>query len=388
MLKHVKNTSGTINMKALSKKRYGRSPVMKKIAALLLALMLTAMLAGCNLAESSAGSADKGYIGLSMPTKSSERWVADGSNMRKLFEEKGYKTDLQYAEDVVENQISQIENMITKGVDVIVIAAVDGNTLTDVIGKAHDQGIQVIAYDRLIRNTPYLSYYSTFDNFKVGVLQASYIEDKLGLKEGKGPFNIELFGGSPDDNNAYFFYDGAMSVLQPYLDSGKLVVRSKQTAMAQIATLRWDGSLAQSRMDNLLSAYYSSENLDAVLSPYDGISIGILSSLKGIGYGSSDKPLPVITGQDAELASIKSIVSGQQTQTVFKDTRKLAQQTVSMTESVLKGEKAEVNDTESYDNGVMVVPAYLLDPVSVDINNVQEEIVDQDYYTKEEIGLK
>lgn len=388
MLKHVNNTSGTINMKALSITRYGRSPVMKKIAALLLALMLTAMLAGCNLAESSAGSAEKGYIGLSMPTKSSERWVADGSNMRKLFEEKGYKTDLQYAEDVVENQISQIENMITKGVDVIVIAAVDGNTLTDVIGKAHDQGIQVIAYDRLIRNTPHLSYYATFDNFKVGVLQASYIEQALGLKDGKGPFNIELFGGSPDDNNAYFFYDGAMSVLQPYLDSGKLVVRSKQTTMAQIATLRWDGSLAQSRMDNLLSAYYSSENLDAVLSPYDGISIGILSSLKGIGYGSSDKPLPVITGQDAELASIKSIVSGQQTQTVFKDTRKLAQQTVSMTESVLQGEQAEVNDTESYDNGVRVVPAYLLDPVSVDINNVQEEIVDQDYYTKEEIGLK
>lgn len=388
MLKHVNNTSGTINMKALSITRYGRSPGMKKIAALLLALMLTAMLAGCNLAESSAGSAEKGYIGLSMPTKSSERWVADGSNMRKLFEEKGYKTDLQYAEDVVENQISQIENMITKGVDVIVIAAVDGNTLTDVIGKAHDQGIQVIAYDRLIRNTPHLSYYATFDNFKVGVLQASYIEQALGLKDGKGPFNIELFGGSPDDNNAYFFYDGAMSVLQPYLDSGKLVVRSKQTTMAQIATLRWDGSLAQSRMDNLLSAYYSSENLDAVLSPYDGISIGILSSLKGIGYGSSDKPLPVITGQDAELASIKSIVSGRQTQTVFKDTRKLAQQTVSMTESVLQGEQAEVNDTESYDNGVRVVPAYLLDPVSVDINNVQEEIVDQDYYTKEEIGLK
>ncbi len=361
---------------------------MRKWVALLLALMMTAMLSGCNLAESSSGSAEKGYIGLSLPTKSSERWVADGSNMRKLFEEKGYKTDLQYAEDVVENQISQIENMITKGVDVIVIAAVDGNTLTDVIGKAHDRGIQVIAYDRLIRNTPYLSYYSTFDNFKVGVLQASYIEKHLGLKEGKGPFNIELFGGSPDDNNAYFFYNGAMSVLQPYIDSGKLVVRSKQTTMAQIATLRWDGSLAQSRMDNLLSAYYSGDHLDAVLSPYDGISIGILSSLKGIGYGSADKPLPVITGQDAELASIKSIVSGQQTQTVFKDTRKLAKQTVAMTESILKGEKAEVNDTKSYDNGVMVVPAYLLDPVSVDKDNVQQEIVDQDYYTKEEIGLQ
>lgn len=361
---------------------------MKKLAALFLMVLLIVALSGCNLAETSAGSAKKGYIGLSMPTKSSERWVADGQNMARLFQEKGYKTDLQYAEDVVENQISQIENMITKGVDVIVIAAVDGNTLTDVIGKAHDRGIQVIAYDRLIRNTPYVSYYATFDNFQVGVLQASYIEKKLGLKEGKGPFNLELFGGSPDDNNAYFFYDGAMSVLQPYIDSGKLVVRSKQTTMAQIATLRWDGSLAQTRMDNLLSAYYSSENLDAVLSPYDGISIGVLSSLKGIGFGSKSKPLPVITGQDAELASIKSIVAGEQTQTVFKDTRKLAAQTVEMVESVLKGQEAEVNDTKSYNNGVKVIPAYLLDPVSVDKDNVQKEIVDQNYYTKEEIGLK
>ena len=308
--------------------------------------------------------------------------------MVRLFQEQGYKTDLQYAEDVVENQISQIENMITKGVDVMVIASVDGNTLTDVIKKAHDEGIQVISYDRLIRNTPYLTYYATFDNFKVGVLQASYIEQKLGLKEGKGPFNIELFGGSPDDNNAYFFFDGAMSVLKPYIDSGKLVVRSNQTTMAQIATLRWDGALAQSRMDNLLSAYYSGDNLDAVLSPYDGISIGIISSLKGVGYGSESKPLPVITGQDAELASIKSIVAGEQTQTVFKDTRKLAEQTVEMANSILQGKQAEVNDEKSYNNGIKIIPAYLLDPISVDRTNVEKDIVGSNYYTKEEIGLK
>ncbi|MNK34032.1 Multiple sugar-binding periplasmic receptor ChvE precursor [compost metagenome] len=360
---------------------------MKKGITLLLVLAMFVALTACNLAESKE-SGDKGYVGIAMPTKSSERWVADGQNMVKLFQERGYKTDLQYAEDVIENQISQIENMITKGVKVIVIAPVDGNTLTDVISKAHAQGIQVISYDRLIKNTDYLSYYATFDNFKVGVLQASYIEKALGLKEGKGPFNIELFGGSPDDNNAYFFFDGAMSILKPYIDSGKLVVRSKQTTMAQIATLRWDGALAQSRMDNLLSAYYSSENLDAVLSPYDGISIGAISSLKGVGYGTKSKPLPVVTGQDAELASIKSIVAGEQTQTVFKDTRKLAEKTVDMAESILKGEQAEVNDTKSYNNGVKVVPAYLLDPVSVDASNVQKEIVDAGYYTKEEIGLK
>ncbi|MNW26848.1 Multiple sugar-binding periplasmic receptor ChvE precursor [compost metagenome] len=351
-------------------------------------LAMSLLLSACNLAESGPGSREKGYVGISMPTKSSARWVADGENMVRLFQEQGYKTDLQYAEDVVENQISQIENMITKGVDVMVIASVDGNTLTDVIQKAHDQGIQVISYDRLIRNTPYLTYYATFDNFKVGVQQASYIEQRLGLKEGKGPFNIELFGGSPDDNNAYFFFDGAMSVLQPYIDEGKLVVRSQQTTMAQIATLRWDGALAQSRMDNLLSAYYSTERVDAVLSPYDGISIGIISSLKGVGYGSSAKPLPIITGQDAELSSIKSIVAGEQTQTVFKDTRKLAEKTVEMANSILQGQQAEVNDTESYNNGIEVVPAYLLDPISVDQSNVEKDIVESGYYTREEIGLK
>lgn len=362
-------------------------PMKKAMLALLMVAMLMALTA-CNLAESGAGDKSKGYVGLAMPTKSSERWVNDGKNMERLFQEKGYKTDLQFAEDVVENQISQIENMITKGVDVIVVASIDGNTLTDVIKKAHDQGIKVISYDRLIRNTPYLSYYATFDNFKVGVLQASYIEQKLGLKEGKGPFNIELFGGSPDDNNSYFFYDGAMSILKPYIDSGKLVVRSKQTTMAQIATLRWDGALAQSRMDNLLSANYSNANLDAVLSPYDGISIGIISSLKGVGYGTAKKPMPIITGQDGELASIKSIVAGEQTQTVFKDTRKLAEQAVKMAESILKGQEAEVNDTKSYDNGIQVVPAYLLPPVSVDVTNVEKEMVESGYYTKAEIGLK
>ncbi|KGP79035.1 MULTISPECIES: multiple monosaccharide ABC transporter substrate-binding protein [unclassified Paenibacillus] len=361
---------------------------MKKGALFIWLLVMTMVLSACNLAESETGSKAKGYVGISMPTKSSERWVGDGENMVRLFQEQGYKTDLQYAEDVVENQISQIENMITKGVDVMVVASVDGNTLTDVIKKAHDQGIQIISYDRLIRNTPYLTYYATFDNFKVGVLQASYIEQKLGLKEGKGPYNIELFGGSPDDNNAYFFFDGAMSVLKPYMDSGKLVVRSKQMTMAQIATLRWDGALAQSRMDNLLSAYYSGDNLDAVLSPYDGISIGIISSLKGVGYGKANKPLPVITGQDAELASIKSIVAGEQTQTVFKDTRKLAEQTVEMANSILQGKPAEVNDDKSYNNGIKIIPAYLLDPISVDRTNVEKDIVGSQYYTKEEIGLK
>jgi putative multiple sugar transport system substrate-binding protein len=347
----------------------------------LIVMMLVAMvftIAACGGSKETGG--DAGYVGISMPTKSSERWVADGSNMVKEFEALGYTTDLQYAEDVIENQVSQIENMITKGVDVLVIAPIDGESLTSVLEKANKSKIDVISYDRLIKNSEHVSYYATFDNFKVGVQQASYIEEKLGLKDGKGPFNVELFAGSPDDNNAYFFFDGAMSVLQPHIDSGKLVVQSGQVAFDQVATLRWDGAVAQSRMDNLLSANYSSANVDAVLSPYDGISIGILSSLKGVGYGTASKPMPIVSGQDAELASVKSIIAGEQTQTVFKDTRELAKKAVAMADAVLKGTEAEVNDTKTYDNGKKVVPSYLLEPVSVDVTNYEEVLVGSGYY--------
>jgi len=340
---------------------------MKKrfMASVCLMLGLVLVLAACGGGNgSSGGGGDAGFIGIAMPTKSSERWVHDGNNMKAEFEKRGYRVDLQYAEDIVENQISQLENMITKGVDLLVIASIDGESLTNVLDKAAKEGIPVIAYDRLIRKSEHVSYYATFDNFKVGVLQASYIEKALDLKSGAGPFNIELFAGSPDDNNAYFFFDGAMSVLQPYIDNGQLVVRSGQTDFDQVATLRWDGATAQARMDNLLSAFYTTERVDAVLSPYDGISIGVISSLKGVGYGSADKPMPVITGQDAELASVKSIIAGEQTSTVFKDTRELAKKAVEMAEAVLKGEEPDVNDTTTYHNGVKVVPSYLLEPVS------------------------
>jgi putative multiple sugar transport system substrate-binding protein len=324
-------------------------------------------------------------IGISMPTKSSARWISDGESMVKVFEGMGYKTDLQYAEDDVPAQLSQIENMITKGAKVLVIAAIDGETLTDVLQTAHDNGILVIAYDRLIRKTANVDYYATFDNFQVGVLQATSIEQALGLKDGKGPFNIELFGGSPDDNNAYFFYDGAMSVLQPYIDSGKLVVQSGQMGMDKVSTLRWDGATAQSRMDNLLSAYYTDKRIDAVLSPYDGISIGILSSLKGVGYGSPSQPMPIVSGQDAELPSVKSILAGEQFSTIFKDTRELAKATAEMVDAALKGQEVKVNDTKTYDNGVKVVPSQLLIPVAVDKTNWEQILVGSGYYTKDQV---
>ena len=325
---------------------------------------------------------NKPTVGVAMPTKASARWIADGDNMVKVLKERGYGTDLQYAEDDIPNQLSQIENMVTKGAKILVIASIDGTTLSDVLAQAKAKGITIIAYDRLIRDTPNVDYYATFDNFQVGVLQAQSIEAALKLKEAKGPFNIELFGGSPDDNNAYFFYDGAMSVLQPYIDSGKLVVASGQTGMNKVSTLRWDGATAQARMDNLLSAFYTTKKLSAVLSPYDGLSIGILSSLKGVGYGSGDMPMPIVTGQDAEVPSIKSILRGEQYSTIFKDTRDLAKVTADMVDASLSGKTVEVNDTKTYNNGRKVVPSYLLKPVSVDKSNWEKVLIDSGYYKK------
>lgn len=355
---------------------------MRKVLIRLGMVALTMVLAACGQSENGvgdhakSGDAKGGLVGIAMPTKSSERWINDGSNMVKQFQAKGYKTDLQYGDNVVENQVSQIENMITKGAKLLVIAAVDGSSLTDVLQKAADANIPVISYDRLILGTPNVDYYATFDNYKVGVLQGTYIADKLGLKNGKGPFNVELFAGSPDDNNAPYFFRGAMSVLKPYIDAKKLVVRSGQTNFNQIATLRWDGGLAQSRMDNLLSKSYTSARVDAVLSPYDGISIGILSSLKGVGYGGAGKELPIVTGQDAEVASVKSILAGEQTETVSKDTRALAKVAVQMGDAVLTGGKPEVNDTKQYNNGKKVVPAFLLQPISVDKENYRKVLID------------
>ena len=327
----------------------------------------------------------KGVIGIAMPTKSSARWIADGQNMVETVKQKGYGADLQYADDDIPNQLAQIENMITKGVKVLVIAAIDGTTLSDALKQAHDKGVKVIAYDRLIRNSPNVDYYATFDNFQVGALQGGYIETALGLKEGKGPFNIELFGGSPDDNNAFFFYDGALSVLKPYIESGKLLVQSKQTGMDKVSTLRWDGAVAQARMDNLLSAYYTNKRVDAVLSPYDGLSIGIISSLKGVGYGSADQPMPVITGQDAEVPSVKAILRGDQTSTIFKDTRELARVATNMADAALSGGQVEVNDTKTYNNGVKIVPSFLLKPVAVDKANWKSVLVDSGYYKATQI---
>lgn len=342
---------------------------------------------GSGSAASSSSAANGKRIGVAMPTQSSQRWIQDGANMKQKLESLGYTVDLQYAEDDVQAQVSQIENMITNGANCLVVAAIDSSALVNVLAQAKANNIPVIAYDRLLMDTDSVSYYATFDNKGVGTAIGQYVEKKLGLKEGKGPYNIEFFAGSPDDNNAHFLNDGVFEVLKPYLDKGQLVCVSGQTDFDKICTLRWSQETAQKRMEDIISGYYSTgKKLDVVISPFDGISYGIAAALQGAGYQVGSN-WPVITGQDAELMATKNILSGKQTMTVFKDTRILADKCVSMVQAVLEGKQPEINDTKSYNNHKLVVPSYLCTPVPVDKDNVQSALVDSGYYKKADIGL-
>ncbi|WP_277612394.1 MULTISPECIES: multiple monosaccharide ABC transporter substrate-binding protein [Cryobacterium] len=358
---------------------------------------LVVSMAACSSGGGSAGTAgsgDKGLIGVAMPTKSSERWIADGNAVKSQLEEQGFTVDLQYAEDDIPMQVSQIENMITKGAEALIVASIDGTTLTSVLQDAADADIPVIAYDRLIRDTENVDYYASFDNFKVGQQQAWSVLNGLGLVEldgtaiegaPAGPFNLELFAGSLDDNNAFFFFNGAMDVFQPLIDDGVLVVKSNQTDIEQVATLRWAGEEAQARMEDLLTAQYSDGTVvNAILSPYDGISRGIISALEGSGYTVGDG-WPVISGQDAEIDSVKAINSGEQYGTIFKDTRELAAVAVDMAVALLNGEEPEINNTKDYDNGVKVVPSFLLESAIVVKDNIPALLIDSGYWTEADI---
>lgn len=332
-----------------------------------------------------AGAGDY-IVGISMPTKSSERWIKDGDKMKEILEAKGYKVDMQYAEDDIPTQKSQIENMIATGADVLIIAAVDGSTLSATLDQAGKDGVKIISYDRLLVDTDAVSYYATFDNRGVGKLQAESLVEGLKAKKGDGPYNIELFAGSPDDTNSFYFYSGAMDVLQPLIDDGTVVVPSGQTKQEDIGTLRWDGAVAQARMDAILAANYTSgKQLDGVLSPYDGLSRGIISALVSFGYEVGTDNWPIVTGQDAEAASIKMIITGDQYSTILKDTRDLAAVAAGMVDALLTGSEPEINDTTTYDNNVKIVPSYLLIPYTVTVDNYQEKVMDSGYLKPEDI---
>ena len=358
--------------------------VLKKAVSLIFVVMVMSLfLASCGNGNDDS----EGFVGISMPTQTSPRWISDGNSLQDQLQELGFRTILQFGEDVVADQISQIEGMIVEGVDILVIAAIDGSALGTVLADAAEEGITVIAYDRLIMDTPHVDYYSTFDNFAVGVMQANSLLKGLGLypapAAGAGPYNLELFGGSPDDNNAFLFYDGAMSILQPLIDNGTFVVRSGEVGMATVGTLGWRAEGAQSRMENLLITHYADPGVrvDAVLAPYDGLSLGIIAALRGAGYGTDAQPWPIISGQDATIAGVQAIINGELFATVFKDTRDLAAATVTMINAILAGESVPVNDTTTYHNNVFVVPSNLLDIVHVDGDNWREAIIDTGYHS-------
>jgi len=322
-----------------------------------------------------------------MPTQSLQRWNQDGSNMKTQLEAAGYTVDLQYADNDISTQVSQIENMITSDCNILVIAAIDGSSLTEVLKTAKDKSIPVIAYDRLIMNSDAVTYYATFDNFKVGTIQGTFIRDSLDLENAAGPFNIELFTGSSDDNNVNFFFGGALSILQPYIDNGNLVILSGQTTLAQCATPNWSTEESQKRMENLITSNGyspSGTKLDAVLSSNDSVANGITNALVAAGYTKDN--FPILTGQDCDKPAVKNMLAGVQSMSIFKDTRTLATQVVNMVNSIMKGDTVEINDTKTYDNGTGIIPSYLCDPVFATIDNYKELLIDSGYYTEADLS--
>ena len=337
---------------------------------------------GGDTATESTATAGGTKVGVAMPTKDLQRWNQDGANMQKELEAAGYTVDLQYASNDVQTQISQIENMINSGCNVLVVAAIEASSLGEAMDMASEAGIPVIAYDRLIMNTDAVSYYATFDNYKVGTVQGEYIEKELDLKNTSDKFTMEITAGDPGDNNAGFFYQGAMDVLQPYIDNGTITVKSGQTEFSDVATAQWATETAQSRMENILSSYYADgTDLDICLCSNDSTALGVENALAANYNGK----YPIVTGQDCDIENTKNMIAGKQSMSVFKDTRTLASQVVKMVGQILNGEEVDVNDTETYDNGNAVIPSYLCDPVFADASNYKELLIDSGYYTEDQL---
>ena len=321
-------------------------------------------------------------VGVSMPTKDLQRWNQDGANMEAELKAAGYEVDLQYANNEPQTQVSQIENMISNGANVLVIAAIEASSLGEALDMAKAANIPVVAYDRLLINSDAVSYYATFDNYKVGQVQGQYIIDTLDLDNADGPFNLEITAGDPGDNNAPFFYSGAMDLLQPYIDEGKLVVKSGQTAFEEVGTPQWKTETAQSRADNIISSFYADgTNIDVWLCSNDSTALGVETALAN----SYNGEYPIVTGQDCDIENTKNMIAGKQSMSVFKDTRTLATQVVKMVGQILNGEEVDVNDTETYDNGTGVIPSFLCDPVFADANNYKELLIDSGYYTEDQL---
>ena len=377
----------------------------KTVAALASAALLLSGVSACSADKgtdtSTAGTEATGaatanpadtLVGIAMPTRSLERWNKDGANLEGLLKDAGYQTTLQYADNKVDQQISQLQNMVNDGANILVIASIDGTALGPVLAEAKAQGVTVIAYDRLINGTADVDYYATFDNYTVGTMQGQFIEEALGLAGGAGPFNLEPFAGSPDDNNAKFFFSGAWDVLLPYVEAGQLVVPSGKSPAsnedwASIGIQGWGSDTAQNEMTTRLNSFYAGgQKLDVVLSPNDSLALGIAQALEGAGYAPGDG-YPVLTGQDGDKANVLNMIAGKQSMTVWKDTRTLAAQVATMVGQIVSGATVDVNDEETYDNGVKVVPTFLIPPVVVTPDNIQDTLIASGFYTAADLGL-
>ena len=377
---------------------------MKKLFAMLLALAMILSLVACGgssapaatqapaateapkaeaPAATEAPAAGGNLVGVAMPTKDLQRWNQDGENMKKQLEAAGYEVDLQYAANDIATQVSQIENMIANGCEVLVIASIDGEALGTVLDQAKAANIPVIAYDRLIMGSDAVSYYATFDNWDVGVKQGEYIVKALDLENaGDKTFNIEYITGDPGDNNINFFFDGAISVLKPYIDAGTLVCPSGQTEKQTVATANWATDAAQARFETILGTYYADgTNLDVVLASNDSTALGVANALESSYTGN----YPVLTGQDCDIASVKNMIAGKQSMSVFKDTRDLAAKTVEMVDALMKGTEPPINDTKTYDNGTGIIPSFLCEPVACTPDMIKELLIDSGYYTEDQL---
>ena len=345
---------------------------MKKILALVLALALVL----------SCASAMAAKVGVSMPTKDLQRWNQDGENMEKLLKEAGFEVSLQFASNDVQQQLAQVETMINDGCEVVVIAAIEGSSLGAALDLAGEKGVKVIAYDRLLMDNANVDYYATFDNFKVGVVQGTYVKEALDLDNAEGPFVVEFTAGDPGDNNAGFFFNGAMSVLKPYIESGKIVVKSGQVAFEEVATPTWKTEVAQTRAETVLASYYADgSDIDAWVCSNDSTALGVTNALEANYTGK----WPIITGQDCDIANTKNMIAGKQAMSVFKDTRTLAAQVVKMVGQILNGETVDVNDEETYNYNVKVVPSFLCEPVFASVDNYKELLIDSGYYTEDQL---
>ena len=347
---------------------------MKKVVSILLCVLM--------LVTSFSALADAHKVGVSMPTKDLQRWNQDGDNMQKQLEAAGFEVDLQYASNDVQQQLNQVTNMINNGCEVVVIAAIEGSSLGSALDLAKEKNVPVIAYDRLLMESDAVSYYATFDNYKVGTVQGTYVKEQLDLDNVEGPFFMEITAGDPGDNNARFFYNGAVDVLKPYIDAGKLVVKSNQIAFDEVATPTWKTEVAQNRAEGILDANYADgSEIKVWLCSNDSTALGVTNALEA----KYDGEWPIITGQDCDISNVKNMIAGKQSMSVFKDTRTLAAQVVKMVGQILNGETVDVNDTETYNNNVITVPSFLCDPVFADVNNYAELLVESGYYTADQL---